>query len=142
MDLVIREIQLSDSEFIAGLSRQFGYSATIEEIQSRLTNILQNSDHCAYAAMYRDQCVGWIHAFYSIRLESGYFVEIAGLIIDEQYRRKGIGKKLIESVHNWAAARRCGRLRVRCNVKRNDAHEFYKGIGFIEMKEQKIFDKE
>jgi len=33
------------------------------------------------------------------------------------------------------------KLRVRCNVKRTSAHEFYLALNYAEYKEQKVFEK-
>jgi GNAT superfamily N-acetyltransferase len=108
----------------------------------RLNKILLDNEHCAYAAIDEGKLIGWIHAFYVINLESKSFVEIGGMVVDEYYRGKGIGKKLIEKVEGWAIQKECNRLRVRSNVKRKNAHKFYNRRGFIETKEQKIFDKQ
>ncbi|HXS54873.1 MAG TPA: GNAT family N-acetyltransferase [Hanamia sp.] len=141
MDLSIRKIELKDASLVAGLTFQLGYQATEEEIKKRLREILSDEKHCAFAALDHDKVVGWIHGFYSTNLESGPFVEIGGMVVDESYRKKGIARKLVEMVEGWSIQNGYNRLRVRSNVKRKAAHEFYKKIGFNETKEQKVFDK-
>lgn len=84
--------------------------------------------------------IGWIHGFYSLRVESDAFVEIGGLVIDERYRRKGVGKMLVNEVIEWSRRMNIHKIRVRSNAIRTDAHTFYESIGFTETKEQKIFD--
>ena len=65
--------------------------------------------------------------------------EINGLVIDENYRGKGIGKLLIERVMQWAKEKGNANLSLHCNVRRTDAHKFYEHLGFKEVKQQKNF---
>jgi GNAT superfamily N-acetyltransferase len=66
-------------------------------------------------------------------------VEVNGLVIDERFRSKGIGKLLIATVRQWALEKGVDRISLRCNVKRKEAHLFYRHLGFTEIKEQKNF---
>jgi GNAT superfamily N-acetyltransferase len=84
--------------------------------------------------------VGWIHGFHSLTVEYDPCVEIGGLVIDINHRRKGIGQMLVNEVIAWSRSIGMNRIRVRSNTIRNDAHSFYLGIGFIQIKEQKVFD--
>jgi N-acetylglutamate synthase-like GNAT family acetyltransferase len=140
MNLFSRQAELKDAEFITELSNQLGYKTTIEKIQTRLSEILSTTDHCIYIIIDNENCIGWIHGFYSLRVESDSFVEIGGLIVHENYRRKGIGKILVKKVIEWAHSKKSDKIRVRCSTLRKETHAFYNSIGFIETKEQKIFD--
>lgn len=142
MELQIREIEIKDYEFITGLSYQLGYKTTNENTLKWLIEIKNNKDNCVLVTLDKDRIIGWIHAFYTIRLESGPFIEIGGMVIDENYRRMGIGKILVDRIIDWFAFKKCSKLRARCNKTRIETHEFYKAIGFNEVKEQKIFDKQ
>lgn len=140
MQLTFREIILDDAEALAQLSIQFGYAVSTEEMQHRIAQVLAQEDHCGFVALAEQQVVGWIHAFHAIRLESEAFVEIGGLVVDKNFRKQGIGQQLIEQVEIWALAKSIDKLRVRCNTARTDSHKFYLKAGFIESKEQKVFD--
>lgn len=130
-----------DSEFIPDLSNQLGYISDTYRIQKRLTEILGNDDHCVFVAVESEMLVGWIHGFYSLRVESDPFVEIGGLVVDENHRKHGIGKMLVEKILEWAALKACQKVRVRCNTVRTDSHLFYQQLGFEVQKEQKVLDK-
>lgn len=139
-EFFLRRAELNDVEFISELSNQLGYESTIEKIHNRLSEILNNSDNYIYVCMDNENIIGWIHGFYSLRVESDSFVEIGGLVVDENYRRNGIGKILVEKVIEWARFKKSDKIRVRCNAVRKETHIFYNRIGFNETKEQKIFD--
>ncbi len=137
----IRTMETPDAEAISTLSHQLGYPATLEACRERIDAILQHPDHCTFVAIVNEHVVGWIHGFHTINLESDAFVAIAGLVVDENHRRMGIGKALIDKVIEWTVSKKCGRVRVRCNALRKASHLFYEALEFREVKEQKIFDR-
>ena len=141
MQISIRIAKINDSEFITELSNQLGYETRNADIQNRLEKILTNTDNCVYVATESGKIVGWIHGFFSLRIESEFFVEIGGLVVDENFRKNGIGKKLVYKVIEWSKLKNCKKVRVRCNVIRKESHRFYENIGFEINKEQKIFNK-
>lgn len=112
----------------------------VSDMASRIERLQAHEDHCGFVACTGEQVVGWIHGFDAFRLESEPFVEIGGLVVDENLRGQGIGRQLIEQVKGWAIERSVSKLRVRCNTRRTDTHAFYRKLGFAESKEQKVFD--
>jgi GNAT superfamily N-acetyltransferase len=142
MEVFLKEIEIKDAEIIMSLIEQLGYEATKAETIKRIKNIISNEDHFACTAIVENKIVGWIHAFVSIYLESNPFVEIGGLIVEENFRGLGIGKKLIDEAEKWMISKNIYKLRVRTNVNRKDTHRFYLNHGFSLTKEQKIFDKQ
>lgn len=140
MQITFREITIDDAAVLASLSLQFGYPVSDGEMQGRVAQVLARKDHCTFVALAEQKVVGWIHGFHALRLESDPFVEIGGLVVDENLRGQGIGRQLIEQVKEWAHAESVAKLRVRCNTQRTDTHKFYLKAGFSESKEQKVFD--
>ncbi len=139
MNITVRNISVDDAAAVASLSRQLGYNMIITDTARQIADILESTNDVAYVAVTDNNVVGWIHAFYAIRIESHSFCEIGGIVVDEQLRGSGIGKMLIDHIKPWCAIKKCNRLRVRSSVKRSDAHKFYLQAGFTENKEQKVF---
>ena len=101
-----RKATMADAPAITDLTSQLGYPADITEIQERLAKILAQPDSALYVAEDDNGAViGWVqaHALYS--LESGFRVEIIGLIVAENARRKGVGRILVGCVEQWTRAR-------------------------------------
>ncbi|MCA0238006.1 MAG: GNAT family N-acetyltransferase [Bacteroidetes bacterium] len=140
MNIHLRPMTLADADAVCLLTGQLGYPSGAVAMQQRIAAVLDHPDHCLYVALADERVVGWIHGFYTLTLESGPFVAIAGLVVDENCRRSGVGKALVRQVAAWPAAQRCGRVRVRCNAVRTESHWFYQALGFREVKEQKVFD--
>jgi GNAT superfamily N-acetyltransferase len=141
MKIFIREAQTKDSKSIAYLSKQLGYPTDHLSIQNRIHHIIQDPNHRVFVAILNEQLVGWIHGFYILKIESDPFVEIGGLVVDKDFQKSGIGKKLVLEITQWSTSFNCDKVRVRCNTIRKEAHAFYEKIGFMINKEQKVFDQ-
>jgi len=138
----VRRSTQKDRGAIATLSHQLGYPSTVNEVSDRLEKIQPDPNHLILIAERKGTPVGWLHAIKEIHLESGEFVEIAGLIVDEASRGKGIGALLVRETEQWAALHACAELRVRTNVLREDAPAFYERRGFQLRKQQRVFVKQ
>ena len=136
----IRFADIADASAIADLSEQWGYQSTKEKMLCCLGNLGNNNDHVMYVMLKDDQVIGWIHGIYSLRIESDPFIEIGGLIVDKNFRRRGLGKLLVDKIIEWSLTRKCHTVRVRCNITRKEANAFYGMIGFKEIKQQKVYD--
>ena len=55
---------------------------------------------------------------------------IENVITDEKYRRKGIGKKIIEMAIKFAKEEKCNRVVLLSASKKIEAHKFYDSLGF------------
>lgn len=140
MKINIRTAEINDAGSIAILTTHMGYEKGIINTRERIESILKNEDNCFFVALQNDEIVAWIHAFYTMRIESDFFVEIGGLVVDERYRRRGIASLLVDQVLLWARYKKNDRVRIRTNTIRKEAHAFYRYLGFRETKEQKVFD--
>ena len=140
MNIIIRQATLSDVSAINRLSEQLGYPLPENDSRSYLELILKNPDEMVFVAELNGKVIGWTNVFKTLHLVSGYCCELAGLVVDVQYHRMGVGKLLLNNVYKWSKEQGCDHLRVRTNIKRKDAHKFYEGLGFKEVKEQKVYE--
>jgi GNAT superfamily N-acetyltransferase len=139
MKIEIEPLTLDHALNVQRLSEQLGYPLSLHEIKNNISGMASATDHAAFIAIMDEKIVGWVHAFKSLFLESKPFIEIGGLVVDETYRNKGIGKKLFERIKQWCVEKQISTLRVRSQLKRKEAHQFYLNNGFTEIKEQKVF---
>lgn len=140
MKITVREAIDDDATSIAFLSDQLGYFISAEATLQNIQTVNKSPNELIRVALHEQNVVGWIHVFLAVRLESASFCEIGGLVVDQQYRRMGIAKELIDHIKPWCRNKGTNILRVRSNVKRTDAHQFYIQTGFSELKQQKIFE--
>jgi GNAT superfamily N-acetyltransferase len=55
---------------------------------------------------------------------------IENVIVDERYRRRGVGRLLMEYAVNRAKEADCCRVGLMSNVIREESHQFYRDMGF------------
>ena len=136
----VRKAEINDAESISHLCSELGYPSGSDTISNRLELIKRDPGHCVFVAIHDKTIVGWIHAMIVLHLESDSFVEIGGMVVSHSFRDRGIGKMLVEEIREWASVNNTGSIRVGCQTKRLDAHQFYETIGFTSLKVQTIFE--
>jgi GNAT superfamily N-acetyltransferase len=142
MEIFTRRISIDDVNSITALSSQLGYNISKEATIQNIKAVLNDAHHNAFVAVHEDKVIAWIHLFSSLQIESLPFCEIRGLVVDERYRKQGIGKMLVEKAMSWAKEKNLPSLRLRCNAVREETHRFYETLGFKEIKQQKVFSLE
>ncbi|MEZ5057627.1 MAG: GNAT family N-acetyltransferase [Saprospiraceae bacterium] len=135
----IRKIRSEDFTPVLKLSAQMGYSIDDEGV-ANLSKLSTYPEHLVLVAVSSDTIVGYIHAFKTYRITSKPFYEIGGLLVDENHRRRGIGKALIDAF--FKELPNGIEVRVRSNEKRLEAFQFYASLGFEVLKRQVVFKKE
>jgi GNAT superfamily N-acetyltransferase len=120
---------------------QLGYKTNYNEIKERLLKIIADENSILFIAEQNSKVIGFIHVSIRSTIESGEMAEITGLVVDESFRGKGIGKSLVKGAEEWAKLKRQNTLRVRTNIIRTETHIFYRNIGFEEKKKQTVFQK-
>ena len=125
-----------DTVGINEVSEYLGYSQlSSTESAAKLQELLNSTQDQVFVAEWQGQIIGWLHLFYARRLASDNFYEIGGLVVSPKSRGHAVGRALVQH----AQAEHSGKLRVRCNEKRLDAHKFYGSIGFDSSKVQRVF---
>jgi GNAT superfamily N-acetyltransferase len=138
----IRPATASDASEIARLTTLLGYPSSTGDISSRLELLLQSASHFIAIAEASSRVVGWVAAERRVLLESGERAEIVGLIVDQEARRGGIGRALVQAAETWAIAQRLDLISVRSNIARLDSHPFYEALGYVRRKTQHAYVKQ
>ena len=55
---------------------------------------------------------------------------IGHLIVDKNYRQKGIGKKLMQKAIEYSKKSNCYKVIIQSGIEREGAHKFYEKLGF------------
>ncbi len=137
--MITREATAADAAALAALSTQLGYPAQPGEAAERLSAL--GPAGAVLVAEEDGTVLGWIHVCGVRFFQSPPFAEIGGLVVDAAARGKGVGKLLVQAAVRWAAEQGYGKLRVRSNMVREDAHRFYEREGFQRVKTQAVFDR-
>ena len=136
--VMIRHAGAADAAAIADLVRQLGYASTEDEVRARLEEM--TAEHAVFVAS-SDRVIGFIHVSVVPNFEGETFGEIRALSVDEKSRGNRVGEELVRAAEEWVRARGLKKIRVRSNVIRTRARQFYERLGYVVTKAQNVFDK-
>lgn len=140
--VVIRPATAADAGQLAALSRELGYPVTMDEMGDRLADLLaRDGDIVLVAELEPGRVVGWVHGSEQRLLESARRCELLGLVVDAGVRGRGVGRRLVTAVEDWARARGLEQMAVRSNVTRTESHPFYEHLGYARVKTQHAYRK-
>jgi GNAT superfamily N-acetyltransferase len=139
--LLIRRLTADDAEAAAELSGELGYRCTTEDLRERIEELSCTADRVAFAAVVDGQVVGWIDAAMERHLQYAASAVIGGLVVREDTRGLGMGRRLCLEVEEWARSKSVPVVRVRSQIKREDAHRFYLRDGYSKVKTSLVFEK-
>lgn len=140
-DITIRPARPTDAEAIAALTSQLGYDVEPSSVADRLSRLLARGDQQFLVADDGGRSVGWIHILMAEFVELDAFVVVGGLVVDRDYRQRGIGRRLLARAEEWAVQQGCGVVRLWSSTTRSEAHEFYRRVGYTNVKTQYSFAK-
>ena len=89
-----------------------------------------------------EQVIGWIHVFVDKLLTVGPRAMIGGLVVDEQWRSRGVGTTLVYRAEQWAQQKGVSQVVAHTNVMRAQAHAFYEKCGYQLLKQSRVYTKE
>jgi GNAT superfamily N-acetyltransferase len=136
-NITIRRANMDDLESIIFLADQLGYPTSPDAMAARLNSILSDPAKVIFLAdSGTGKAAGYIQAGEHISLEVDALIEIDGLVVSRDHRRQGIGGMLIAAVEDWARSIGILTVRLHTNIIREEAHRFYKDMGFTINKTQ------
>ena len=140
--MIVRDATLADAARIAELSGILGYPNSPAAIAERLKRLLPRTGDLVLVADQLPPVMGWVHAAEQELLDSGRRCEILGLVVAPEVRGRGVGRKLIVAVEEWAVGLGLRQLAVRSNIVRTESHPFYERLGFVKLKTQHAYRKQ
>lgn len=139
--VAFRRLTIEDAEAAAELSRQLGYPCSVDDVRKRIDERSRSNDSVVLGAVLNGEVVGWIDAAVEQHLQSPACAVIGGLVVRDGARGLGIGKRLCLEIEEWARSKSIPVLRVRSQIKREDAHRFYLREGYSKVKTSVVFEK-
>ncbi|HEX4009166.1 MAG TPA: GNAT family N-acetyltransferase [Solirubrobacteraceae bacterium] len=131
--LTVRAARLGDRGAVAALLTQLGYEQSDGQTAERLIAWAGDPGGAALVAESNGAVAGVIavHAVpYFERPDA--FARIVALSVDAGCRRGGLGRALVAAAEAWAAGRGCVDMEVTSQRARDDAHGFYRALGYAD----------
>jgi ribosomal protein S18 acetylase RimI-like enzyme len=131
--MIIREMNSKDIYQLEQLYRQFWAETSSIETMSKQFNILQNKDsHIFLSAIENNKLLGSVMGVICEELygDCKPFLVLENMIVDKNYRNKGVGQALISELEKIAILRGCSQIIFVTERDRFDAIKFYESAGF------------
>lgn len=142
LKVLIRECKVLDYQDITLLNKEeMGYDYPAEDTKKQLEKLLMDENHKIYVATVGDEIVGYVHANKYDLLYAPPMKNIMGIAVSSTFRKKGIGKMLLNKVEEWARNTGACGVRLVSGATRTGAHAFYRNCGYSGNKEQRNFKK-
>ena len=127
----IREAQPRDAASVAALLGELGYPSSPDQAAERIERIAADPSTWVVVAEVDGEIAGLgaLHVQNLVeRDEPG--CEVAGLVVGERFRRKGVGEALMEALEAEALQRGGRWMVLNTAHRRSDAHAFYEALGY------------
>lgn len=129
----IREAVIEDAAHIAGLLKELGYPSTPAFAQSKIVELSKSDSDTVLVAETDGRVIGVAHLHIAeLFHEPGRLGRVMAIVVKNDYRGLGVGQKLITLIENTARKAGCTKMELTSGIHRDDAHIFYKNLGYIE----------
>ena len=142
---MFREINITDTPEVAEICKAaLGYDVDLENIKrqiEKLTNDKKQHIIIGYEDENIRKIIGFVHAQMYESFYSDLGLNILGLAVSPDFQGRGIGRKLMNKLEEYAVDNNISFIRLNSALKREAAHKFYEHIGYNCDKVQKRFIK-
>lgn len=142
---MFREINTEDAPEVAEICKvALGYDINVESVKRQIEK-LTNDENQHIIIGYEDEntrkIIGFVHAQMYESFYSNLGLNILGLAVNPDFQGRGIGRKLMNKLEDYAVDNNISFIRLNSAMKREEAHKFYEHIGYSCDKVQKRFIK-
>ncbi|MEH7342529.1 GNAT family N-acetyltransferase [Bacillus sp. JJ1532] len=141
---MIRTVRIEDAEAILDIHREVinekdyfiavseEFNKTVEEHKEWITKIIEHERETMFVAEMNGRVVGWI-VFQSQERQRMHHTGSIAIMLQKDYRNKGIGKLLINEILSWVAQHPViEKVSLGTFSTNSRAIELYKKLGFVE----------
>jgi len=136
-NFTIREAISSDANAIWQLNcDEMGYQYSLDDTVLNIARLLSSNADKIFVAVSDDLVVGYVHANDYDLIYAPHMKNIMGIAVSSDYKKRGIGRALLQYVEDWARETGASGIRLVSGATRTEAHTFYRNCGFTGSKEQ------
>ncbi len=133
--MVIREMKEKDLNEVSGLYEALmGQRSAMENMSTKFAVMNTNNNYILLVAEEDCKVVATVMGIVcdTMVLNFNSFLVIEALIVNEEYRGKGIAKSMLLELENRAVKIGCGYIILVSGKQRTGAHKLYESLGYAE----------
>ena len=142
---MFREINIADTPEVAEICKAaLGYDVDVESVKKQIEKLTNDKNqHIIIGYEYEKtrKIIGFVHAQIYESFYSYLGLNILGLAVNPDFQGRGIGRKLMNKLEDYAVDNNISFIRLNSAMKREEAHNFYEHVGYTCDKIQKRFIK-
>jgi ribosomal protein S18 acetylase RimI-like enzyme len=129
--VTIRRAERRDAASVAALLGELGYPSTAEQAAERTDRIAGDPSTSLIVAEVEGEIAGFGALHVQNLVERDHLgCEVAGLVVGQRFRRRGVGEELMKALEVEARSRGSRYLVLNTAHRRADAHAFYEALGY------------
>ncbi len=133
---MIKQAEVGDSRFVAELAMLLWPDNEINDLEKEMTEYMVSDKGVVFISFIKNVQVGFaqcgLRYDYVEGTESSPVGYLEGVFVKAEYRKKGIGKKLIHQCEEWAKKKGCREFASDCELTNTDSLKFHLRLGFEE----------
>lgn len=143
MNITIRKCMISDAANIRALSKKaLGFDYPEDKFEENIRRMMATSGNIIFVAENNNHFLGYAHGSDFDVIYGPPLKVLRAIAVEEEYRRYGAAKKLLEAVEDWARSTGAEGVRIYGGAERTAANSFYKSCGYDFVKPESKFKKD
>lgn len=136
MEIELKCATIQDLDAVVNLALKLWPHHKKNEFEEEFNEFLNDSNASIHLAYKGEVAIGFAQCqlrFDYVEGTSGNPVGyLEGIYIDEEYRRKGIGRRLVKACELWSKSKGCFEFASDCQLDNSESYNFHVKIGFTE----------
>ena len=145
MNLTICKAKKEDALTVAKLAIQMWEDNVLEELTAELAEIIGSSEAVVFLGTVDGNAIGFAQCLlrhdYVEGTETSPVGYLEGIFVEEEYRKQGFAKRLLEVCENWAKEQGCTEFASDCELDNTGSLKFHLSLGFEEANRVICFKK-
>ena len=131
--MTIRDMEPDDIDALSKLYYQFwNEESDTQKMKNKFTKLQKDKSYIFLCATENEKLIGSVMGIVCEELygECEPFLVLENMVVDNDYRQKGVGRALFSELENRAKTNACTQIILVTEADRKDACGFYESIGF------------
>ena len=131
MEVAFNKILKEDSAIVLPYLKKLHQEPPPEDLlRQRLLEMFDQNYEC-FGVYFQDRLIGVFGLWFMTRHYAGRCCEADHIFIEDEFQRKGLGKSLMEFIHEYARSKDCETIELNSYVENFESHKFYMNLGYI-----------